>query len=249
MTANDISIAMKKRFADAREFSFAEEVSLTTGGGCRRIDMICVDCYRSNGFRIDGFEYKVSTADLRRELSDPSKHVDFFNYIDYYTLVCPAEVVNPVYDIIPKNWGVLIVNEDHTTKYRRKPLALHDKDYDRKISRGFFASFVRANQNFKPSKVELDSMYQKGLQEGRERAEQHYRWMESRVTNEADKLAKYDRLMARFGIYSKDDIDGIMDEFEAYRKLDPKYMKAKIQGVINSLTELNKNLFSDDTKE
>ena len=60
MTAYEISAAMKKRFSDGRRYAVAEEVGLKTGGGCRRLDMIVMDCYWSNGFRIDGFEYKVS---------------------------------------------------------------------------------------------------------------------------------------------------------------------------------------------
>lgn len=250
MTANDISIALKKRFADNRQFVYAEEVGLTTGGNCRRLDMICVDCYWSHSFRIDGFEYKISTSDLRRELSDPSKHVDFFDYIDFYTLVCPAEVVNPVYDIIPENWGVLIVNDDHTTKYRRKPLALHDKDYDRKVSRGFFASFVRAINYHKPSAVELNAEYERGLKEGKERADRDFRYMQERVTREADKLKKYDELRFRFKLYGDEDIDRIMDEFEAFRKLEPDFIKLKIDGTINSLTKLKEELFSaKDSKQ
>ena len=249
VTANDISIALKKRFSDSREFVYAEEVGLTTGGNCRRLDMICVNCYWSNNFRIDGFEYKISTADLCRELSDPSKHVDFFDYIDFYTLVCPAEVVNPLYDIIPKNWGVLIVNEDHTTKYRRKPLALHDKDYDRKISRGFFASFVRAVNYHKPSKLELKAEYDRGMKDGKERIEDHYRHMQERLTREAKKLEDYDTLRFRLRLYGDDSIDEIIDEFEAFRKLEPDFIKTKIDGTINSLTKLKEELFSAKDKK
>lgn len=62
--------------------------------------MMVLDCYESNGFRIDGIEIKVSTGDLRRELQDPEKHIAFFDVIDYYTLATPAKVVEPLIDVI-----------------------------------------------------------------------------------------------------------------------------------------------------
>ena len=127
MDTHQVIMALRKRFNDKRRYAIAEEVGLTTGYARRRLDMIVADCYNSNGYRLDGFELKVSTADLRRELADPDKHVAFFEVIDYYTLVCPSKVVEPVLDIIPKKWGILIVNDDGTTRYKRRPLALKDE--------------------------------------------------------------------------------------------------------------------------
>ena len=83
MTSDDIRKALKNRYGDHRRFAVAEEVGLTTGGGCRRLDMIVLDCYSSNGFRIDGFEIKVIKTDIRRELEDPENHIAFFDVIDY----------------------------------------------------------------------------------------------------------------------------------------------------------------------
>lgn len=91
---------MRNRFSDHRRYAIAEEVGLTTGFSHRRLDMMVLDCYESNGFRIDGIEIKVSTGDLRRELQDPEKHIAFFDVIDYYTLATPAKVVEPLIDVI-----------------------------------------------------------------------------------------------------------------------------------------------------
>lgn len=82
MTADDIRAALRTKYHDSRQYAIAEEVGLTTGFSHRRLDMMALDCYNSNGFRIDGFEIKVSTSDLRRELEDPEKHVAFFDVID-----------------------------------------------------------------------------------------------------------------------------------------------------------------------
>ncbi len=134
MKAGEIRAALRARYSDARRYAVAEEVGITTGYSPRRLDMIVLDCYESNGFRIDGIEIKVSKADLKRELENPSKHVAFFDVIDYYTLACPAGVADM--NVIPPKWGVLQVNEDGTTRYRRRPIALHD-DKPQDVPRGF----------------------------------------------------------------------------------------------------------------
>lgn len=237
MNAEDVRKALRAKYSDHRRYAIAEEVGLTTGFSHRRLDMMVLDCYYSNGFRIDGLEIKVSTSDLRRELEDPEKHIAFFDVIDYYTLVTPKGVTEPLMEIIPKNWGILIVNEDGSTRYKRKPLALEDKKADKSIPRGFFASITRAIQGRQPSEQELRAEYERGLKEGKEEAERHRGYMADRVAKEAAKLEAYDRLSSRFRIWG-DDVDKIMDEFEAFRKLDFNWMKANITNTIKRLEEL-----------
>lgn len=242
MNAQQVSTALRNKFNDRRRYAMAEEVGLTTGGARRRLDMIVADCYNSNGYRVDGFEIKVSTADLRRELADPDKHIAFFEVIDYYTLVCPPKVVEPVLDIIPKKWGILIVNDDGTTRYKRRPLALQDKrPEDRRIPRGFFASFVRAIQEKQPSKQELDAEYERGFREGTEENRRKYDFNKSRVQREIKKLDQYDQLIARFNIYG-DDVDKIMDEFESFRKLNRAHLMWALNSSISSLEQMKKYL-------
>lgn len=240
ITAYDVREALIKRFSDSRRYAIAEEVGITTGGGCRRLDMIVMDCYWSNDFRIDGFEIKISTSDLRRELEDPNKHTTFFDVLDYYTLACPAAVVNPLIDIIPKKWGILIINEDGTTRYKRKPLALFDdKSPDRKISRGFVASITRAIQERQPAERELEAKYKAGIEEGRKRAEQHRGYLERKVQEGAEKITAYEKLESRFNLWrGQDDLDKILDDFEAFRKLDPYWVRQSIENVIKKLEDV-----------
>lgn len=242
MKSNDIRTALRKRFSDSRQYACAEEVGLTTGGGCRRLDMIVMDCYWSNSFRIDGFEIKISTSDLRRELEFPEKHAAFYDVLDYYTLACPAEVVAPVYDIIPKKWGILIVNNDLSTRYKRKPLALNDDNKDRKISRGFMASFVRAILGREVSAQELQAEYERGVKEGKERAERTTAYMTERVKREIGKIEAYDNLISRFRLWKDDNIEEIMDEFEKFRKLDTEWIKENINMTVKKLNELKEKL-------
>lgn len=233
--------ALRNRFADSRRYAIAEEVGLTTGGARRRIDMIVIDCYHSNGFRIDGIEIKVSTADLRRELEDPDKHVAFFDKIDYYTLACPKGVAEPLMDVIPKNWGLLIVNEDGVAKYKRKPLALEDTT-DKTITRGFLASLTRAILQHQPSAEELQAEYDRGKKDGKEGAERHRDYMKRRVDENIDKLEKYDKLENRLRLWADDDIDKVLDEFETFRALKIDYLVGDLTRTIDKLTELREQL-------
>lgn len=241
MDTRQVRAALKKKFSDSRRYALAEEVGLTTGYSHRRIDMIVADCYNSNGYRVDGFEIKVSTSDLRRELADPEKHIAFFDVIDFFTLACPAKVVDPVLDIIPKKWGILIVNDDGTTRYKRRPLALQDEKLDRKIPRGFFASFVRAIQERQPAQQELDEQYERGVKEGEESQRRRDEYNMSRVKREIDKLEKYDRMMSRFMLYCED-IDKIMDEFEAFRRINPQRAISMADNTIKALEKMKELL-------
>ena len=67
MDADDVRKALCNRFSDHRRYAIAEEVGLTTGFSHRWLDMIVLDCYASNGFRIDGIEIKVSAQGGRRD--------------------------------------------------------------------------------------------------------------------------------------------------------------------------------------
>ena len=248
MNAGDVRAALRARYNDHRRYAIAEEVGLTTGYSHRRLDMMVLDCYNSNGFRIDGFEIKVSTSDLRRELEDPEKHVAFFDVIDYYTIAAPAGVTEPLADIIPKRWGILIINEDGSTRYKRKPLALEDKKADRAVPRGFLASIVRSIQGLQPSAQELRAEYERGLQEGKEQAERQRGYMADRVKQEADKLEAYDKLCARFSLYRDDEVEQVMDGFEAFRKLNIDWVKSDIEGTIKRLNRLFDTLSGKEAK-
>ena len=242
MNAYEVRKALRNKFNDRRRYAIAEEVGLTTGYARRRLDMIVADCYNSNGYRLDGFEIKVSTADLRRELADPDKHIAFFEVIDYYTLVCPPKVVEPVLEIIPKTWGILVVNDDGTTRYKRRPLALKDESPEgKRIPRGFFASFVRAIQEYRPSQQEMDAEYERGVKDGEENQRRRDGYDMRRVQKEKEKLDEYAKLLNRFSIYG-DNIDEIMDEFEAFRKLNKKHLMWALNSSISSLEQMKKYL-------
>ena len=77
-----------------------------------------------------------------------------------------------MYDAIPKKWGVLIVNDDGTTHYRRKPLALEDKA-EKDVPRGFLASLVRNVQDHQPAQKAISDAFWRGRSEGEESRRGH----------------------------------------------------------------------------
>ena len=241
MTADDVRIAIRKKFDDVRRYAVAEEVGLTTGFSHRRLDMMVLDCYYSNGFRIDGFEIKVSTSDLRHELADPEKHIAFFDVIDYYTLAAPKGVVDPVYDLIPPRWGILIINEDGTTRYKRKPLALEDKKADRDVPRGFLASIVRSIQGREPATVELQKQYDIGFEEGKKAGSREFGYLRDRIQRQAKDLDDYETLRYRLRLYSGD-INDSLDRFEAFQQMRIDVFRQAINSLTTSLKTMDEVL-------
>ena len=167
ITAEDIYSLLAEKYSSNREWAIAGEVQRTTGWSDRRYDFVAMNCFASNRYRIEVVEIKISKPDLRRELEEPEKHNVIFEDIDYYSLAAPAEIID--LSIIPPKWGVYAV-KDGKLITKRKPLALHD-EADRRIKRGFVASFLRAaiNQNIarKTLAEELKKKFDEGYAQGK----------------------------------------------------------------------------------
>lgn len=235
MNAEEIRTALHRRYSDARRFVVAEEVGTTTGGACRRIDMIVLDCFKSNRFRIDGFEIKVSTSDLRHELENPSKHTSFFEIIDFFTLVVPRGVIEPVYDAIPKAWGILIVEDNGTTRYRRRPLTLND-EVARCVPRGFFASFVRNVQDHQPAQKAISDAFWRGRAEGEESQKRMCEELRRRMRDVSEDVRRYEKMFDNLAPCG--DMDEVIAEFNAFRKLNVKALEKNVDFAIMRLQEL-----------
>ena len=144
VAARDVRELLRKRFNPGR-YSVMEEVGDATGAmQTRRLDMVVVSSWPSDGYAIEGIEIKVSKSDLKHELENPQKHNVFFGDIDFFSLAAPREVITM--SLIPGKWGVYEVYEDGKgelkLKCKRKPIALSDEP-KRGVSLPFFASIVR----------------------------------------------------------------------------------------------------------
>lgn len=168
ITADDILVHLSDMYSDANQYVCAAEVSPRTGAWERRIDFLVMNCYDSEQLKIQGYEIKISKADLKRELEDPDKHAVFFDAIDFYWLIAPKQVVDNI-DLIPPKWGVRAVWRDESGKIVsrtvRKPTCLHDEQmYSRKIRKTFMASFCRAISKQSLTKAKLHEQ-QRSLEE------------------------------------------------------------------------------------
>lgn len=165
--ANVMRELLRMKFDDHRRFAVAEEVGNQTGFQKRRLDMVVVDVYESNGYSVEGIEIKVSKSDLRRELQDSSKHNIFFDDLDYYSLAAPLDVIDK--DLIPKHWGIYAAKLGSDggwyLKTIRKPLSLHDKKVST-IDRGFFACLSRAIACQSPTASKIQQAEKRGFDKG-----------------------------------------------------------------------------------
>ena len=239
LKAEDVRKALRNKYSDSRRYAVAEEVGLQTGYSHRRLDMMVLDCYASNGFRIDGIEIKVSKADLKRELEDPEKHVAFFDVIDYFTLACPKGIAD--LDIIPKKWGVLQISDDLSTRFLRRPIALHD-EVERKVPRGFLASIVRAIQGRQPANKELQDEYERGCKDTEESMKRHLDYQQRHVSENYQKIKNYEDLCWKLQLFSDDplgQLDQDLKAFNAFQDLGKKWMSGSIDRTIADLKKIN----------
>lgn len=248
ITTTEVRALLRERFKDSRQYALAEEVGNATGlEQKRRLDMVVVDCFRSNNYSIHGFEIKVSKSDLRRELQDSSKHNIFFPSIDYFSLAAPAEVVDV--DLIPKTWGLYLVDRlpDGSLKLRtyRKPLSLHDQQ-QREIDKGFAVCLMRAIYKQSPSNSEIARAMEQAEQAALVRLRSEYN--ASKFERMERELDAFKELQDRFKFWGAGDIEHAMTEFEQFRKLSPQSVIRALERVGNVINRELKEL-NDRIKE
>ena len=223
ITAADVRGLLRERFKDTRRYAIATEVGNATGfEQSRRLDMVVVDCYKSNRYSIEGIEIKVSKADLRRELQDATKHNIFFDNLDYYSLAAPEEIIDM--ELIPLKWGVYLVkrlpNGDLSLYTYRKPLSLHD-EVQPTIDRAFAASLIRALSCQSPTKAQIDEAREEGYQKGWKHANEELSRTRASVEIQLmrEKLAAYEKLFEKCEFWGAGDIERSIGMFEKYREV------------------------------
>ncbi len=241
---------LRRRFSDTRRYAIAEEVGNKTGYQRRRLDMVVVDVYQSNGYSLEGIEIKVSKSDLRRELQDSSKHNIFFEDLDYYSLAAPSDVIDK--DIIPKHWGIYAAtfkDGEWSLRTVRKPCSLHDIGKP-DISRPFFACLARALACQSPSAAAIASAREEGRKEGIEQ-EKHCAAARLRRADETlEDLKAYEDLFSECSLWGSGSIEQGIKEFRAFRKLNMSLFPTQIERLIESATKLHEGLrvFEEERK-
>lgn len=242
VTSADIRKLLHERYSDRRRYAYAEEVGNSTGlEQTRRLDMVVVDCYKSNGFAFEGIEIKISKSDLRRELQDSSKHNIFYPNLDYYSLAAPAGIVD--IDLAPKHWGLYFVDvaEDGAMSMRtyRKPCSLHD-EFISNLDKGFIAALLRSMWGTRPT----DSMLSAARKEGYEAAlieseTVDYKRYVEQLMEENKSLRK---LPERLGIWSGSDVERAIQDYEAFKNLKLNNLKWALERVLAYNNDLQQAL-------
>ena len=106
----------------------------------RYADVLALSVWPSKGLTLDGYEIKASRADLKREVSDLSKHEAVSRYCDTWTLVVWDESM--LVDGIPETWGIVTTREgEHERELvtQRKATKRTPEEWPR----GFVCALVR----------------------------------------------------------------------------------------------------------
>lgn len=235
--ANVMRELLRMKFDDHRRYAVAEEVGNQTGFQKRRLDMVVVDVYESNGYSVEGIEIKVSKADLRRELQDSSKHNIFFDDLDYYSLAAPLDVIDK--DLIPKHWGI------YAAKLRsdggwylqtiRKPLSLHDKQIAT-IGRGFFACLSRAIACQSPTASKLNQAERRGIEKGIEQEKRNSGYRIKRADENLERLNELEQLFEKCRLWGDGSVEKGIAKFEAFMQI------GEIDWITRKLETANEDL-------
>lgn len=170
ITTKMIDDALRKRYTEP-EWQLGFEVSNSTGALSKRAaDAIAICPYPSRGFETIGFEVKISRSDLKRELGDPSKCEEMYQFTNEWFLVVLKGLCDGM--DIPEPWGI-IEYVDGKLKQKRKA-----KRHDSIVTTGFLCSFVRGVERAR-SNNEQDIR-----DEIRKEVEESMKWQESHCLKE-----------------------------------------------------------------
>ncbi len=149
--ANTMAFLLEKRFPASKGWLVAREVRNQTGFASRRqlrsADAIVAQTWPGSGLHLQGFEFKCTLGDFRRELDDLEKSRAFSVHCRSWWIVAPKDVV-PIEELVP-GWGLLECTE---RTMRVRVSAAIEKDPE-PVPVWMWFSIVRAFAEAKPNPV------------------------------------------------------------------------------------------------
>ncbi len=151
---------------DEQEWVLLPQVRRGTGGYVvRTADAVAMNCWRSRGLVIHGFEFKSRRSDWIRELKAPEKQEQgIYRYCDrWYIVAGHPDIVKP--EEVPDPWGFARPEGDKLKIVKKAP-KLKPEPPDRP----FIASVLRniRDKSGLPDTV-LRKKFEEGFEEGRKR--------------------------------------------------------------------------------
>lgn len=125
--------------------TFVELADGTGGSKSRTIDFFAFNLWPSSGYRSVAYEVKVSRADFRKELDDPSKRAPWERLAHETWFAAPAGVIPKTE--VPEGWGLIEVSDDG--KWKRPVRAMQRMRGDLPLT--FTASLARRTTDPAPA--------------------------------------------------------------------------------------------------
>lgn len=103
----------------------------------RRADAVAIGLWPSHGFRIVGYEVKVSRGDVQKELKNPKKADAVGKFCDEWWLVVnDVKIIDGL--VLPETWGVLAPKDQVLRIVKKAPKLTPEP-----INRAFNAAIIR----------------------------------------------------------------------------------------------------------
>lgn len=140
MNTDDIKYALQRKYKDhLLVFEAGNDLGFNK---TRRADCLMFSTSPHKKLTITGLEFKTDRGDWRNELSTPEKSYEFFQYCDYWMLVVTSlDIVKD--DVLPDNWGLMLLDSDGTLRVVKDPVKLDPKPFPRSF---IFSVIKRALQ-------------------------------------------------------------------------------------------------------
>lgn len=161
MSTDAMYAALRDRFCGPEWACFFEVANGTGSHGRRYADAVAMNLYPSRGLEINGVEVKVSRSDWLRELKNPNKAEDVYQYCDRWWLaVSDANIV--ALGELPATWGLMVLSGKSLRVVTQAP-----KLEPAQLSRTFFAALARRSSQIPEGQVK--AMVEKRVEEHRDR--------------------------------------------------------------------------------
>lgn len=148
------------------EYALLPEVSDEAGRRNRSADAVAMNTWPSRGLEVHGIEIKSYRSDWIKELKNPAKAENIFQYCDRWWICAAAEDVVKENEV-PETWGFLLVKNGRIYTIKEAP-----KLSPQPLTKTFIASMLkRASQGMVPRasiQEELEIAEQKGRTTERE---------------------------------------------------------------------------------
>lgn len=145
-TAADLQARLAE-YHSGGEWALQWEVGNGTGSNLRRhADAVAMSIWPSRGYKIHGYEIKVSRSDWLRELKEPEKADPVAQFCDAWFLVAPADIVNEVE--VPETWGWMVPS-GKSLRIKKQPTVKKVEQ----LTRPFVAAMLRRSHEAQNSLV------------------------------------------------------------------------------------------------